>query len=201
MTDTTSGHGLFAMGINGFRGSHVELDGKANWFKNGAGFTNAAGDQLNEDFFFNGDGKYKDNGGWQGHNFNTDLSASGGVRAALAMKWAHLVFTYEASTRLRTMYLNGTKMMQSDFNLWPAGDIKQGVTGQKAFTTPTPECSTVFAFGFIKDRSAQLWATEPWGNYNLPTANHFKGMLDDVRFFDLALTPSEVNSLYNAEKP
>jgi len=27
------------------------------------------------------------------------------------------------------MYLNGEKVKQHDFNLWPAGDAKQGITG------------------------------------------------------------------------
>lgn len=198
--DTTAGHGLFVMGMNAFKGSGIEFDGKCNWFKNAASFTNPTGDELAEDLFFNGDGKYKDNGGWQGHSFNTDLSAVGGVKTATANKWSHIVFTYDAASRLRTLYVNGVKMMQSDFNLWPDGDAKRSISGQKAFTAPSPEFSSKFAFGFIKDRSAGLWAAEPWGDYTNPDANHFKGQLDDVRFFDVALTAAEITQLYNAEK-
>ena len=33
------------------------------------------------------------------------------------------------------------------------------------------------------------------------TSNHFKGMLDDVRIFHVALTETEVQLLYNSEKP
>lgn len=198
--DTTAGHNLFVMGINAFKGSQVEIDAKCNWFKNAASFTNTANDELAEDLWFNGEGKTRDNGGWQGWVFNTDLSSVGGVKALIANKWSHIVYTYDAATRLRTVYVNGQKMMQSDFNLWPDGDAKRTITGQKAFTAPAPEFSTKFAFGFCKDRSAQLWASEPWGNFNNPDANHFKGQLDDVRFFDVALSPSEVQQLYNAEK-
>lgn len=199
--DTTSGHGLFCMGINGFKGSQVEIDGKCNWIKNAASFsTSLNSDLVAEDLWFNGEGKTKDNGGWQGWNFNTDIRPTGGVKNVLAMKWAHVVYTYEATTKLRTVYINGTKMMQSDFNLWPAGDAKLSVTGQKAGNGPAPEFSTKFAFGFAKDRSAGLWATEPWGDFTNPGANHFKGRLDDVRFFKVALTAAEVSTLYNAEK-
>lgn len=198
--DTTKGSNMFVMGINAFKGSAVEVDAKCNWFKNAASFTNPAGDELAEDLWFNGEGKTKDNGGWQGWVFNTDLQAVGGTKALIANKWSHIVYTYDAASRLRTVYVNGVKMMQSDFNLWPDGDAKRSVSGQKAFTAPSPEFSTKFAFGFAKDRSAGLWNAEPWGNYSNPDANHFKGQLDDVRFFDVALTPTEVQQLYNAEK-
>ncbi len=199
-TDTTSGHGLFTMGINGFKGSQVEIDGKANWIKNAASFTNPDNLELAEDLFFNGDGTFNGNGGWQGWNFNTDLRPTGGVKNVMAMKWAHVVYTYDAGSKLRTVYVNGTRMMQADFNLWPDGDAKRAITGQKVFTAPSPEFSTKFAFGFAKDRSAGLWSAEPWGDYNNPGANHFKGRLDDVRFFDVALTSAEISTLYNAEK-
>ena len=198
--DTTSGHGLFCMGINGFKGSQIEIDGKCNTIKNAASFITASGDATAEDIWFNGEGATKDNGGWQGWNFNTDLRPTGGLKTAMAMKWVQVVYTYDAATRLRTFYLNGVKMMQTDFNLWPAGDAKLTVSGQKAYDGPAPEFSTKFAFGFAKDRSAGLWASEPWGDYNQPGANHFKGRLDDVRFFDVALTPAEITTLYNAEK-
>ena len=200
-TDTTTNpiHNLFAMGINGSYGSVVEIDAKANWFKNGASFTNSSNAQLGEDLFFNGDGKFG-NTGWQGHSFNTDLSATGGVKGNIAMKWAQIVYTYDAASKLRTMYLNGIKMMQSDFNKWPDGDVKRNVTGQKVFTTPSPNYSNVFAFGFITDRSATIFDMEPWGNYDITTSNHFKGKLDDVRFFDVALTATEITKLYNDEK-
>jgi len=199
--DTTSGHGLFCMGINGFKGSHVEIDGKCNWFKNAASFSTSLNtDLVAEDLWFNGEGATKDNGGWQGWNFNTDLRPTGGVKNVMAMKWAHVVYSYDAATKLRTVYINGVKMMQADFNLWPAGDAKLSVSGQKAGDGPAPEFSTKFAFGFAKDRSAGLWASEPWGDFTNPGANHFKGRLDDVRFFNVALTGTEILTLYNAEK-
>jgi len=199
--DTTSGHGLFCMGINSFKGSQIDLDGKCNWIKNSASFsTSLNSDLVVDDLFFNGEGLYKDNGGWQGWNFNTDIRPSGGVKNVLAMKWAHVVFTYDAATKLRTFYINGTKMMQSDFNLWPVGDAKRSVTGQKAANGPAPELSTKFAFGFATDRTAGIWANQTWGDYTNPGANHFKGRLDDVRFFNVALTAAEVSTLYNAEK-
>ncbi|HOY97719.1 MAG TPA: hypothetical protein PK509_18390, partial [Catalimonadaceae bacterium] len=77
---------------------------------------------------------------------------------------------------------------------------KLGITGQKAFTAPSPFYSNVFAFGFICDRSATNFDAEPWGNFDVPTSNHFKGRLDDVRFFNVALTAAEITTLYNAEK-
>lgn len=198
-SDTNSGHGLFVMGMNFSNGSFFEMDQRNGWIKNGAGFATSNGTPVTEDLFFNGDGKYAGNGGWQGISFNTDNSASGGNRV-LFSNWVHVVHTYDAVTKLRTLYLNGTKMMQADFNGWPVGDIKQTVAKQFPQITPTPDNSNVFAFGFGRDRSATLYSTESWGDYNQPTSNHFKGILDDVRFFDVALTTEEVTALYNAEK-
>jgi len=198
-SDTTSGHGMFIMGMNFFKGSIFEIDGKNSWIKNGAGFATADGTTTTEDLFFNGDGKFKDNGGWQGHAFNTDNSATGGNKVVFA-NWVHVVHTYDASTKLRTLYVNGAKVMQSDFNLWPTGDIKTLVTRKAPQTTPTPENSNVFAFGFGKDRSATFWSYTDFGDYAKPNANHFKGQLDDVRFFDIALSAGEILTLYNAEK-
>ena len=117
----------------------------------------------------------------------------------LFSNWVHVVYTYDAPTKVRTLYLNGAKMMQSDFKLWPAGDTKKMITKQAPQITPTPEKSNVFAFGFGKDRSATFWADTDFGDYFKPGANHFKGQLDDVRFFDVALTAGEISALYNFE--
>ncbi|MCE2823213.1 MAG: Ig-like domain-containing protein [Saprospiraceae bacterium] len=102
-------------------------------------------------------------------------------------------------TRQGIMYMNGEKMKSFDFDLWPDGDAKRGVTGLKYGGT-APETVNELAFGFIQSRSGQLWDTEPWGGYDFPTSNHFKGQLDDVRIYHKVLTDKEIELMYNSEK-
>jgi hypothetical protein len=91
-------------------------------------------------------------------------------------------------------------MKSFDFDLWPDGDPKQTVVGLK-YGGSEPDVVNKLAFGFIQSRDGTLWSTEPWGNYDLPTANHFKGQLDDVRIFHKAITAEEVSLMYESEKP
>lgn len=192
--DTTSGHGSFIMGANFFKGSQFEVDGKGAWIKNGANFVYGGDSTTTEDLFFNGDGQYNANGGWMGHTFKASMN----VKQNVPDKWVHVVHTYNAATRIRTMYLNGQRVMESDFNQWPVGDSKRRVTAMK--TQTASDLSTTWAFGFGKGRDASFWSDTDFGDYGKPGANHFKGTLDDVRFFSVALTASEALALYNAEK-
>ena len=88
--------------------------------------------------------------------------------------------------------------MSSDFNLWPAGDSKLLVSGMK--TQVAADLSTTWAFGFSKARDASFWEDTDFGAYSKPGANHFKGSIDDVRFFNAAMTRAEAIQLYNLEK-
>jgi hypothetical protein len=46
-----------------------------------------------------------------------------------------------------------------------------------------------------------MWDNEPWGGYDFPGANHFKGQLDDVRIYHKVLSPVEIQLMYDSEKP
>ncbi|MDV7397841.1 hypothetical protein RZS08_40950, partial [Arthrospira platensis SPKY1] len=85
-------------------------------------------------------------------------------------------------------------------NLWPEGDAKQTVVGMK-YGGAEPDVKNDLAFGFIQSRAGTMWDNEPWGGYDFPDANHFKGQLDDIRFFHKVLTPTEIQLMYNSEKP
>jgi hypothetical protein len=193
----TSGH--FVMGLGAFKGFQFEIPGDFSSVKLAAQYDLGNGSTGSEDLWFPGDGKDANNGGWQGWDFVKDLTATGGVPTLIKDKWAHIVCTYNATTKKGTMYINGEKMKSQDFNLWPAEDAKRGVTGLKYGGT-APEVGNKLAFGFIYDRSSQLFSAEPWGNYANPDANHFKGQLDDVRIFHAALTEQEAKLVYDSEK-
>jgi len=191
--------GHFVMGLGAFKGFQFEINGDYKACKLAAQYELADGTTASEDLWFPGDGKDKDNGGWQGWDFVKDLTASGGVEGIIKDKWAHVVCTYDAASKKGTMYLNGERMKGQDFNLWPTGDAKQGVKGLK-YGGVAPEVVNELAFGFIQSRAGTLWDTEPWGGYDFTTSNHFKGQLDDIRVWHSALTAVEVKTMYDSEK-
>jgi hypothetical protein len=51
------------------------------------------------------------------------------MTAKLKDSWLHVVFTYNASLKVATLYFNGEKMKSFDFNEWADGEAKQGVVG------------------------------------------------------------------------
>jgi hypothetical protein len=191
--DTSGRKGLFVMGANFFKGHQFEISGNGEWIKSGANFQSGA-DNTTEDLFYNANGQYNTTGGWQGHTFKkTEV-----LKNVLPGKWAHVVHTYDAATKVRSLYINGDLAMSSDFNLWPAGDSKLLVSGMK--TQVAADLSTTWAFGFSKARDASFWEDTDFGAYSKPGANHFKGSIDDVRFFNAAMTRAEAIQLYNLEK-
>lgn len=192
--------GHFVIGLGAFKGFQFEIPGDYGSCKLAAQYAYADGTSGAEDLWFNGDGKTYQNGGWQGWTYCQDLTGSGGVQALLKDTWAQVVCTYNATTKVGTLYINGVKMKAQDFNLWPVGDPKTTVTGLK-WGGVAPEVYPVLAFGFIQSRQGTMWATEPWGGYTFPTANHFGGWLDDIRIFHTAITAQEVDLMYQSEKP
>ena len=187
------------MGLAAWYGFQFEIAGDYSSCKLAAQYNYGDGTSGSEDLWFNGaaTNSTKDNGGWQGWTFCKDLTNSGGVKALFANKWAYITCVYNSSTKVGTMYINGEKMKSQDFNLWPAGDKKLGVTGLKFAGNAT---NNAFVFGFIQDKTDPT-ITDSWAAYSDPANNHFKGMLDDVRIFHKPLTDTEIQLMYNSEKP
>jgi hypothetical protein len=196
MADSTK-HGQFVMGLAGAKGFQFEITGDYSWCKLAAQYKYADGTSSgSEDIYFPGNGQTKDNGGWMGWTFCKDLTNSGGVQALIANQWAHIICTFNHTTELGTMYINGAMMKQQDFHLWPAGDPKQTAIGLKYAGKPA---GNVFVFGFIQDKE-NLTLSDAWADYSVTTNNHFKGLLDDVRIYNRALSAAEVKLSYNSEK-
>jgi hypothetical protein len=192
--------GYFVLGLGAFYGFQFEVTADFSSCKLAAQYDLGDGTSASEDLWFPGNGEDKDNGGWQGWDFVKDLTGSGGVAGLIQDKWTHVVCVYDAASKKGTMYINGEKMKSQDFNLWPDGDKKKGVVGLK-FAGVAPEVVNELAFGFIQSRAGTLWDAEPWGGYEIPTANHYKGMLDDIRVFHSVVTEQEALLMYNSEKP
>jgi len=195
--------GHFVMGLGAFYGFQFEIYGGYGGWKMPVqyGFNNAGTlGSAAEDNGFNGDGKASSNGGWQGFVFTKDLTTSGGAASILKDKWAHIVYTYNATTKQGIYYANGEKMREFDFDLWPDGDNKRFITGLK-YAGSEPDVKNELAFGFVHSRAGTMWDAEPWGGYEQVSANHFKGLLDDVLIYHKVLTAGEVSTMYNSGKP
>jgi hypothetical protein len=199
--------GHFVFGLGAFHGFQFEIFGGYGGWKMPVTYTfnnNGTIGTTTEDNAFNGDGKNKDNGGWKGFIVTKDLTATGGVAGLIKDKWVHIVFVYNASTKHGYYYANGELMREFDFNLWTddagAKTDRTFVTGLK-YSGVAPEVVNDLAFGFAHSRAGTKWDNEPWGNYDLASANHLKGSLDDVIVYHRPLTAAEVGLMYNSGKP
>ncbi len=187
----------FVMGLGAFHGLGMEVPKTYGLFKVVAQYEWADGRTGANDFVFNGDGKNKDNGGWAAIETEKDLTNTGGVAGLLKDKWAHVTFVFNSATKSRFLYINGELMEKDNFTLLPDGDLK---TAKGLKFNGNTEVQNKLAFGFNQARGGIMWANEPWGGYQFPTANHFKGSLDEIRIFHSALTATEVQAMYNSEK-
>jgi hypothetical protein len=189
------GKGQFVIGLGAFYGFQFEIFGDYNAFKLAASYTNGT-DNFSEDLWADGTG----NTGWQGWVFSKDFTPTGGMNVEIKDKWAHYVFVYNASTKQGIVYLNGERIKEQDFDLWPDGDPKHTTTGLR-YRGAAPDVLNELALGFIHSRGGTLWDAEPWGGYDFPGANHFHGLMDDLIIYHRALTASEVTAMYNSGKP
>jgi Bacterial Ig-like domain len=193
--------GHFVIGLGAFYGFQFEIQGSYAECKLAATYDCGAPATNPHDLVFNGDGLYNNNPlGWKACTFSKLLTPTPaeGMVALIKDKWASVVFVFNGPTKVATMYINGEKMKEEDFNL--ADPTLNAAVGLNWAGLP-PEEYPRLAFGFVKSRQSTLWNTQSYGNYNLPTANHFGGQLDDVRIFHRALTATEIDLMYASEKP
>lgn len=110
-------------------------------------------------------------------------------------EWHQLVLAYDAGTSMKTIYVDGNKIMELDID----SDTDEWYLKNLAIDTRGVEetIDTKLAFGYAGSRDNQ--ATD-WANYANAT-NTFKGLMDDVRIFSVGLSATEVKTLYDAEKP
>jgi hypothetical protein len=193
---TKEGH--FVFGLAAWYGFQFEIMG-GPWTATDKGVKLATRYALTggtdaEDTWWNGNPN-----GWQGSTFAKDISASGGIPSIFKDKWAHVVVTYNASLKVGAMYVNGDKVRSWDFNLWPGADAKKTASGVK-FAGNATGGGNKLALGFIQASGNRI-VIDTWADPADPANNHFKGLLDDLRFWKTALTAAEVTTLYTAEKP
>ncbi|CAN5149391.1 hypothetical protein BH23BAC1_BH23BAC1_01970 [soil metagenome] len=189
--------GHFVMGLAAWHGFQFEIAGDWSWVKLATRYAVPGGTDA-EDTWYPGNGETRDNGGWQGNTFNKDVTATGGVGQTYFIdKWAHVVCTYDSESKVGRMYINGERVREFDFNLWPDDSPKKNATGVAYDGNPAP--GNKLAFGFIQSRENPIILDE-WAQY--ATGNgHFRGLLDDIRIFNTAIDQTEVTLMYNSERP
>ncbi|MEP0366971.1 MAG: Ig-like domain-containing protein [Cyclobacteriaceae bacterium] len=199
----TGNAGQFVFGLGAFYGFRMEANGtysnislSTRWeIDNGVDDPYTRG----EGFSFNGDGNYNETGGWRGHSYEADLENQGGLSSVMVNNWKHVVFTYDASSLTASIFIDGELMKEQQYLLYDPHP-QTSCVGWK-YSGEEPNVFPDLAFGFVQSRRGELWDTESYGNYDLPTSNHYKGELDDFRIFSSAFTSEDVTDLYNAEKP
>ena len=199
----TGNAGQFVFGLGAFYGFRMEASGSANNISLATSWEiEPEGEEpytRGEGFSFNGDGNYNATGGWRGHTFEEDLEPTGGLSALLVSTWKHVIFTYDAPTLVASIYIDG-KLMKEQAYLEYAPHPQEDCVGWK-YAGEEPNVFPDLAFGWVQSRRGELWNDTGFGNFDLPTSNHFKGELDDFRIFDASFTGEQVGDLYDAEKP
>lgn len=189
--------GHFVIGLGAFLGLQYEIFGDYTGAKFAMRFITADGTSVGEDMWFPSEATDANSGGWQGWDYARSLTPEQMI-ALLKDNWLHVTLTFDGSARKASLYYNGEIMKSFDFNLWPEDSIQRTVTGMHYGGT-APEVVNELAFGFIQSRAGTLWDNEPWGGYQFPEANHFKGQLDDIRIYHKVLTPTEIRLMYESE--
>jgi hypothetical protein len=191
-------NGQFVLGLAGWDGFYMELASDWTWLRFTNQFAEAGGVSSVEDNFFYGTGVTGANGGWQGWTFQATTPNSVGA-TYFQDKWAHVVSTYDATTKLATLYINGDKVKEQDFNLWASTSPERTITGV-TFAGNLTGGGNVLALGFIQGSENRV-ITDSWADPSNLYSEHFQGQMDDIRIFKVALTATEITALYTAEKP
>jgi hypothetical protein len=191
--------GHFVLGLGAYKGIQFEINGSYKEAKFAIQYELADGKTDAEDMWFPSLATDNTTTGWQGCNYAKSLTEAEMI-SLLKDKWLQVVYTYNGTEKQGTLYYNGVKMKSFDFDLWPVDAAKRGAKGLK-YAGVAPEVVNELAFGFVQSRAGTMWDAEPWGGYGIPTANHFRGQLDDVRIYHKALTAAEIDLMYKSEKP
>jgi hypothetical protein len=211
--------GSFVIGIGNFHGLQFEVEPGYAWCRFSQGFL--LGDlksTTTNDFRFSANGATKDNirlspdpliaGGVENATVLNQNFGSAGLKQRLNNVWAHIVMTFTDTTKTRTLYINGEKMYQQNLNLLGNSNVNPTLQPLATVKSLTFVPDTVIpagyddklVFGFWQSRESTFGADKGTIYFN-KGANHFQGLLDDVRIFNRSLSETEVSLIYEGEKP
>ncbi|MDZ7757305.1 LamG-like jellyroll fold domain-containing protein [Rhodohalobacter sp.] len=189
--------GHFVIGLGAFWGIQFEVTANYESAKFAIQFETADGTPVGEDMWFPAEATDANSGGWQGWDFAKSLTIEQMVNL-LKDNWLHVTLSYDGNDRKARLYYDGELMKSFDFDLWPEDSIQRTVTGIQ-YAGQEPDVVNDLAFGFIQSRAGTMWDNEPWGGYDFPTAQHFKGQLDDIKVYHKVLTDTEIQLMYQSE--
>ena len=186
--------GQFVMGLGAWNGFQFEIFGNYGGCKLAASWEVAGGVGAAQDIFWSTNGDL----GWMGWTYDHDISSTGGLAGLIKDKWTHVIVSYDSSTKVGTMYMNGILRKSQDYNLYGEGHPFFGAVGMKYVGNDAP--GDRLALGFIQGTENRI-ISDDWANpIGFPDNNHFKGQLDDLRIFHASFTPADAKTLYDAEK-
>lgn len=189
--------GHFVLGLGAHMGIQFEIFSNYEGAKFAIQYDLGDGSSAAEDMWFPANATDANSGGWQGWDFARSVSPEQMVDY-LKDNWLHVTYTYDSMEKKGSLYYDGELMKSFDFDLWPEDAPKRNVVGL-TYAGQEPDVVNELAFGFIHSRAGTMWDNEPWGGYDFPTANHFKGQLDDVKFYRKVLTETEIQLMYDSE--
>ena len=108
-----------------------------------------------------------------------------------ANTWTHIVFTYSSAGSAK-FYINGELTKE-----WTK-DTKGGLEG--AFKHWVPESGNPLPICIGACTTIEEAMTWSWFNTNPADWGHFKGTLDELRVYNVALTAGQVSKLYRDQK-
>ncbi len=208
--------GNFVLGVGNVHGLQFEVEPGYAWCRMSQGLLLSDNTSTTNDFQFYANGVTNANLLGQPDSIKSGIEnattvnqsfGSAGLKARLDKTWAHIVFTFYDSTKSRSLYINGELMYTQDLGLLNNPAVIAGFRPLALATSIkfVPDTSIPamyddkFIFGFWQSKEATFGGTS--GNYTNVDANHFHGLLDDVRIFNKSLTDKEVSLIYGDERP
>lgn len=186
---------LMMFGLAVERGYFLEVGGGINWLKYPTSHK-VSPDPANHNFGTN----------WVDPNGSGNVgdailaNYSGSIADLVTSDWAHIVMTYDATTSIKTIFVNGTVAIRIDLNWDPTSEWQltdMAIADQAGGSgDPISGLDLKLSLGFAgsEANTATGWA-------DVATAeNTFKGAIDDFRIWNVSLTSQQAVQLYNAEK-
>lgn len=122
----------------------------------------------------------------------------GDLRELIHDKWVHFVMSYDHNNGTKRVWLNNTlawEMNLAESDEWKMQDFHIDMES-------ATDASNNIGIGFAGSSDNH---STPWADYDTYVDDNehktFYGLIDDVRFFNTALTPNEVDDLYSDESP